>query len=107
MERPKTMSKIIGIDLGTTNSCVAIMDGKTPRVIENADGVRTTPSVVAFLDDGDSPLNTAPAKLCGYYVTNGVTWGRLGHLSAYAERFGERTRARGEVEDNALCDFSK
>ncbi len=42
------MSKIIGIDLGTTNSCVAIMDGKTPKVIENAEGVRTTPSVVAF-----------------------------------------------------------
>ena len=40
------MSKIIGIDLGTTNSCVAIMDGKTPKVIENAEGARTTPSVV-------------------------------------------------------------
>jgi molecular chaperone DnaK len=55
------MSKIIGIDLGTTNSCVAIMDGKTPRVIENAEGVRTTPSVVAFLDDGDR-LVGQPAK---------------------------------------------
>ena len=47
------MSKIIGIDLGTTNSCVAIMDGKNPKVIENAEGARTTPSVVAFLDDGE------------------------------------------------------
>src|SRR5579862_242694 len=47
------MSKIIGIDLGTTNSCVAIMDGKTPKVIENAEGARTTPSVVAFLEDGE------------------------------------------------------
>ena len=47
------MSKIIGIDLGTTNSCVAIMDGKTPKVIENAEGARTTPSVVAILDDGE------------------------------------------------------
>src|SRR6195256_808663 len=47
------MSKIIGIDLGTTNSCVAIMDGKTPKVIENAEGSRTTPSVVAFLEDGE------------------------------------------------------
>ena len=45
------MSKIIGIDLGTTNSCVAIMDGKTPKVIENAEGARTTPSVVAIQDD--------------------------------------------------------
>ena len=55
------MSKIIGIDLGTTNSCVAIMDGKTPRVIENAEGVRTTPSVVAFLEDGER-LVGQPAK---------------------------------------------
>ena len=47
------MSKIIGIDLGTTNSCVAIMDGKNPKVIENAEGARTTPSVVAFMDDGE------------------------------------------------------
>jgi molecular chaperone DnaK len=47
------MSKIIGIDLGTTNSCVAIMDGKTPKVIENAEGARTTPSVVALSDDGE------------------------------------------------------
>src|SRR6202044_2458954 len=47
------MSKIIGIDLGTTNSCVAIMDGKQPKVIENAEGVRTTPSVVAIQDDGE------------------------------------------------------
>lgn len=44
------MSKVIGIDLGTTNSCVAIMDGKDPRVVENSEGVRTTPSVVAFTD---------------------------------------------------------
>ena len=47
------MSKIIGIDLGTTNSCVAIMDGKQPKVIENAEGARTTPSVVAIQDDGE------------------------------------------------------
>jgi len=55
------MSKIIGIDLGTTNSCVAIMDGKTPKVIENAEGARTTPSVVGILDDGER-LVGQPAK---------------------------------------------
>ncbi|TAJ71239.1 MAG: molecular chaperone DnaK [Phenylobacterium sp.] len=55
------MSRIIGIDLGTTNSCVAIMDGKTPKVIENAEGARTTPSVVAFMDDGER-LVGQPAK---------------------------------------------
>ena len=47
------MGKIIGIDLGTTNSCVAIMDGKSPKVVENAEGARTTPSVVAIQDDGE------------------------------------------------------
>jgi molecular chaperone DnaK len=55
------MGKVIGIDLGTTNSCVAVMDGKTPRVIENAEGMRTTPSIVAFTDDGER-LVGQPAK---------------------------------------------
>ncbi len=47
------MSRVIGIDLGTTNSCVAVMEGRNPRVIENAEGLRTTPSVVAFTGDGE------------------------------------------------------
>lgn len=47
------MAKIIGIDLGTTNSCVAIMEGNTPKVIENSEGARTTPSIVAYLEDGE------------------------------------------------------
>ncbi len=55
------MSKVIGIDLGTTNSCVAVMDGSEPKVIENAEGVRTTPSMVAFSDDGER-LVGLPAK---------------------------------------------
>ena len=55
------MGKIIGIDLGTTNSCVAIMDGTKPRVIENAEGARTTPSIVAYTKDGET-LVGAPAK---------------------------------------------
>jgi molecular chaperone DnaK len=55
------MSKIIGIDLGTTNSCVAIMDGKAPKVIENAEGARTTPSVVGIQDDGERVVGQ-PAK---------------------------------------------
>ena len=52
---------VIGIDLGTTNSCVSVMDGKTPRVIENAEGSRTTPSVIAFVKDGERLVGT-PAK---------------------------------------------
>ena len=55
------MAKVIGIDLGTTNSCVAVMDGKDPKVIENAEGMRTTPSMVAFTDDGEV-LVGLPAK---------------------------------------------
>ena len=55
------MGKIIGIDLGTTNSCVAIMEGNTPKVIENAEGARTTPSIIAYMEDGEI-LVGAPAK---------------------------------------------
>ncbi len=55
------MSKVIGIDLGTTNSCVAVMDGKDPRVIENSEGTRTTPSMVAITKDGEQ-LVGQPAK---------------------------------------------
>jgi molecular chaperone DnaK len=55
------MGKIIGIDLGTTNSCVAVMEGGKPRVIENAEGARTTPSIIAYQDDGEI-LTGAPAK---------------------------------------------
>src|SRR5260370_17871041 len=47
------MAKASGIDLGTTNSCVAVMEGNTPKVIENAEGARTTPSMVAFTDSGE------------------------------------------------------
>ncbi|MGA8583824.1 MAG: molecular chaperone DnaK [Roseiarcus sp.] len=55
------MAKVIGIDLGTTNSCVAVMEGSTPKVIENSEGARTTPSIVAFTDDGER-LVGQPAK---------------------------------------------
>jgi molecular chaperone DnaK len=55
------MAKVIGIDLGTTNSCVAVMEGSTPKVIENAEGARTTPSIVAFTEDGER-LVGQPAK---------------------------------------------
>ena len=63
------MSKVIGIDLGTTNSCVAIMDGSQAKVLENVEGARTTPSVVAFLEN-DEKLVGQPAKRQA--VTNAV-----------------------------------
>jgi len=61
---------IIGIDLGTTNSCVSIMEGKTPRVIENAEGVRTTPSVVAFNKDGERLVGLAAKRQAVTNPTN-------------------------------------
>ncbi len=61
------MGKVIGIDLGTTNSCVAVMEGGSPKVVENAEGARTTPSIVAFTGDGET-LVGQPAKRQG--VTN-------------------------------------
>jgi len=64
--RKKNMSKVIGIDLGTTNSCVSLMDGSNPKVIENSEGARTTPSMVAFADQ--ERLVGQPAKRQG--VTN-------------------------------------
>jgi len=64
---------VIGIDLGTTNSCVSIMEGKTPRVIENAEGARTTPSVVAFTKHGER-LVGLPAKRQGVVNSSGTVF---------------------------------
>lgn len=58
------MAKVIGIDLGTTNSCVAVMEGGQAKVIENAEGMRTTPSIVAFAREGEILVGT-PAKQIG------------------------------------------
>ena len=56
------MSKVIGIDLGTTNSCVSIMEGTQAKVLENAEGARTTPSVVAFTDTDEKLVGTTSKK---------------------------------------------
>ena len=56
------MSKVIGIDLGTTNSCVAVMEGKDVKVIENSEGARTTPSMVAFTDSGERLVGQAAKR---------------------------------------------
>jgi molecular chaperone DnaK len=66
------MAKVIGIDLGTTNSCVAIMEGKQPKVIENAEGARTTPSVVAFTKDGERLVGQAAKRQAVTNPTNTI-----------------------------------
>ena len=64
------MSKVIGIDLGTTNSCVAVMDGSNARVVENAEGARTTPSMVAFSPDGERLVGQAAKRQAVTNPTN-------------------------------------
>ena len=65
------MGRIIGIDLGTTNSCVAIMENGQPKVIENAEGARTTPSIIAYQEDGEilvgATVNYDPAGI-GFFI---------------------------------------
>src|ERR1700677_976730 len=66
------MSKVIGIDLGTTNSCVAIMEGKDVRVIENSEGARTTPSMVAFADNGERLVGQSAKRQAVTNPTNTI-----------------------------------
>lgn len=92
------MAKVIGIDLGTTNSCVAVMDGKDAKVIENAEGARTTPSMVAFSDDGER-LVGQPAKRQA--VTNPE-----GTLFAVKRLIGRRFSDPTVKKDQKMVPFS-
>ncbi|PHR54111.1 MAG: molecular chaperone DnaK [Robiginitomaculum sp.] len=91
------MAKVIGIDLGTTNSCVAIMDGSQPRVIENAEGARTTPSIVAFTDD--ERLVGQPAKRQA--VTNPENT-----IFAVKRLIGRRADDKAVTKDKKLVPFN-
>ena len=92
------MSKIIGIDLGTTNSCVSVMEGGKPKVIENSEGARTTPSVVAYTEDGEI-LTGAPAKRQA--VTNAKNT-----LFAIKRLIGRRFDEKEVQKDIALMPFT-
>ena len=91
------MGKIIGIDLGTTNSCVAIMEGGQPKVIENAEGARTTPSIIGYTEDGEI-LCGAPAKRQA--VTNAKNT-----LYAFKRLIGRRFEEKEVQKDIALMPF--
>ncbi|WP_201452000.1 molecular chaperone DnaK [Rhodovarius lipocyclicus] len=91
------MSKVIGIDLGTTNSCVAIMDGAEPRVIENSEGARTTPSMVAFTKSGERLVGQAAKRQA---VTN-----PLNTLFAVKRLIGRRIDDAMVQKEKALAPF--
>ncbi|MFB1031310.1 MAG: Hsp70 family protein, partial [Thauera sp.] len=92
------MGKIIGIDLGTTNSCVSVMEGGKPKVIENSEGARTTPSVVAYAEDGEI-LVGAPAKRQAVTTANNT-------LFAIKRLIGRRFQEKEVQKDIDLMPFT-
>ena len=91
------MGKIIGIDLGTTNSCVAIMEGGKPKVIENAEGARTTPSIVAYAEDGEI--------LCGASAKRQAVTNAKNTLYAVKRLIGRRFEEKEVQKDISLMPF--
>jgi molecular chaperone DnaK len=94
----KPMGKVIGIDLGTTNSCVAVMDGSDPRVIENAEGVRTTPSMVAFAESGE--------RLVGQSAKRQAVTNPENTLFAIKRLIGRRFEDPTVKQDQGLVPYS-
>ncbi|MCC6656648.1 MAG: Hsp70 family protein, partial [Rhodocyclaceae bacterium] len=91
------MGKIIGIDLGTTNSCVAVMEGGKPKVSENSEGARTTPSVVAYADDGE--------VLCGASAKRQAVTNAKNTLFAVKRLIGRRFDDPMVEKDKGLVPF--
>ncbi|WP_340108414.1 molecular chaperone DnaK [Pikeienuella sp. HZG-20] len=92
------MAKVIGIDLGTTNSCVAIMDGATPKVVENAEGTRTTPSIVAFTESGE--------RLVGQSAKRQAVTNPENTLFAVKRLIGRRYEDKAVAKDKEMVPFA-
>ncbi|MCB1521648.1 MAG: Hsp70 family protein, partial [Hyphomicrobiaceae bacterium] len=91
------MAKVIGIDLGTTNSCVAVMEGGKPKVLENYEGLNTTPSIVAFTDDGE--------LLVGQTAKNQAVTNPFNTLFAIKRLIGRRFDDETVKKDQALVPY--
>ncbi len=92
------MAKVIGIDLGTTNSCVAVMDGGKPKVLENSEGANTTPSIVAFTDDGE--------RLVGQTAKNQAVTNPINTLFAIKRLIGRRFDDELVKKDQGLVPYN-
>ena len=92
------MGRIIGIDLGTTNSCVSIMEGNVPKVIENSEGARTTPSIVAYQEDGEVLVGTSAKRQAGTNPKN--------TLYAVKRLIGRKFSEKEVQKDIALMPYS-
>ena len=98
------MAKVIGIDLGTTNSCVAVMDGGKPKVIENSEGARTTPSIVAFTKDKERLIGQ-PAKrqaVIAHNIANANTYVYDNNRESHGYRLLETLRVLKEALPESL-----
>jgi molecular chaperone DnaK len=96
-EEKKLMAKVIGIDLGTTNSCVAVMEGGKPKVLENSEGANTTPSIVAFTDDGE--------RLVGQTAKNQAVTNPINTLFAIKRLIGRRFDDEMVKKDQHLVPY--
>ena len=93
------MGKIIGIDLGTTNSCVSVLEGGKPRVIENAEGGRTTPSIVAYADDNEVLVGQSAKRQAVTNPDNTSVRGKASDWSSIRRRCRAKRHQDGALQD--------